>query len=41
MDEVAFRMDEVAFRAKFTDKGGVLWARPIPRHGVYQGKKLA
>jgi len=41
MDEVAFRMDEVAFRAKFTDKGGVLWARPMPRHGVYQGKKLA
>jgi len=34
-------MDEAAFCAKFADKDGVLWARPMPRHGVYQGKKLA
>ena len=34
-------MDKAAFRAKFTDKDGVLWARPMPHHGVYQGKKLA
>jgi len=34
-------MDEAAFCAKFTDKDGVLWALPMPRHGVYQGKKLA
>jgi len=34
-------MDKAACRAEFTDKDGVLWARPSPRHGVYQGKKLA
>jgi len=34
-------MDEATFCAKFTDKDGVLWALPMPRHGVYQGKKLA
>jgi len=34
-------MDEAAFCVKFTDKDGVLCARPMPRHGVYHGKKLA
>jgi len=34
-------MNEAAFRANFRDKDGVLWARPMPRQGVYQGKKLA
>ena len=34
-------MDEATFCAKFTDKDGVLWARPMPRHGVCHGKKLA
>jgi len=34
-------MNEGASRAKFKDQHGVLWARPMPRHGIYQGKKLA
>jgi hypothetical protein len=33
-------LNESEFREKFTSVTGDLQARPMPRHGVFQGKKV-